>query len=72
MVGVYTSMSLLNTTMAKHKYNYGDANTTFVGKITKRSAINAIKDIISSTMVPNDILAIQALLPTYYAYRLLL
>jgi hypothetical protein len=56
MVGVYTSMSLLNTTMAKHKYNYGDANTTLVGKITKRSAINAIKDIISSTMVPNDIL----------------
>jgi len=72
MVGVYTSMSLLNTTMAKHKYNYSDANTTLVGEITKRSAINAIKDIISSTMVPNDILVIQALLPTYYAYRLLL
>ncbi len=34
---VYTSMSLLNTTMASHKYNYGDANTTLDGKILREA-----------------------------------
>ncbi|MCZ6897380.1 MAG: hypothetical protein O7D95_01540 [Betaproteobacteria bacterium] len=35
--GVCTYMSLLNTTMARHKYNYGDANTTLVGKILREA-----------------------------------
>ena len=34
---VCTSMSLLNTTMARHKYNYGDANTPLVGKILREA-----------------------------------
>ncbi len=71
MVGVRTSMALLNSTMMRGKHYYGDVKHHFGGENTKRSTISTIKGIISSTMVLNGIL-VTGLLPTYYAYLLLL
>ncbi len=74
MVGVRTSMALLNTTMMRGKIHYYDVKHHFGGENTKRSTISTIstiKGIISSTMVLNGIL-VTGLLPTYYAYLLLL
>ena len=71
MVGVRTSMALLNSTMIRGKLYYGDIKYHFGGENTKTSTISTIKGIISSTIVLNGIL-VKGLLPTYYAYLLLL
>ena len=65
MVGVRTSMALLNTTMMRDKRYYGDVKHHFGGENTKRSTINTIKGIISSTMVLNGILVTGLLLRIY-------